>query len=114
LEKHFNLVFSSGAGYKLLTVVLGLADIYVLSKNSTHFWDTCGPHAVLRSLGGGIIKYRDLLNQTSGEPSQLEPSQISYLITESNEAQHFANVGGIIAYRDEKVKNFLKETVLTG
>jgi hypothetical protein len=40
LGKHFNLIVAAGAGYKLLAVILGLVDGYVLSKDTTHFWDT--------------------------------------------------------------------------
>eukprot|EP00937_MAST-01D_sp_MAST-1D-sp2_P003704 g3704.t1 len=43
-----------GAGFKLLCVVLGCADVYVLSKPSTYKWDTCAPHAILLALGGTV------------------------------------------------------------
>ncbi|KAG5836275.1 hypothetical protein ANANG_G00252870 [Anguilla anguilla] len=45
------LVYVSGAGYKILCVILGLADLYVLSEGSTFKWDSCAPHAILRALG---------------------------------------------------------------
>uniref|UniRef100_A0A493TU33 Inositol polyphosphate-1-phosphatase n=1 Tax=Anas platyrhynchos platyrhynchos TaxID=8840 RepID=A0A493TU33_ANAPP len=47
------LRFAAGAGYKMLCVILGLADAYVLSEGSTFAWDACAPHAILRALGGG-------------------------------------------------------------
>ena len=45
----------SGAGYKILCVVDGQVGAYLLSKPSTFKWDTCAPHAILNSLGGGLI-----------------------------------------------------------
>ena len=50
----------AGAGYKLLCVVTGLADAYVLSKSSTYKWDTCAPHAILNAIGGVACTYRRL------------------------------------------------------
>jgi inositol polyphosphate 1-phosphatase len=109
LEKEFDLVFSSGAGYKLLTVVLGLADIYILSKKSTHFWDTCAPHAVLSSLRGGIVKYNDFVCQSSQSDMKESEIQLNYTITDQGEISHFANVHGLVAYRDSSIlKTFLQ------
>ena len=31
--------------------------MYVMTKPSTYFWDTCGPNALLRALGGGILEF---------------------------------------------------------
>ncbi|XP_037094520.1 putative inositol monophosphatase 3 [Pollicipes pollicipes] len=45
---------ASGAGYKLLQVALGSAVGFVVSLSSTFLWDTCGPDALLRSLGGSL------------------------------------------------------------
>ena len=50
----------AGAGYKLLCVVMGVADAYVLSKSSTYKWDTCAPHAILNAIGGVACSYRQL------------------------------------------------------
>ncbi|XP_068081847.1 inositol polyphosphate 1-phosphatase isoform X2 [Anabrus simplex] len=62
LKNHFTtagytLVEAAGAGYKCLCVALGSADAYLLSKGTTFRWDTCGPHALLLALGGGIVSY---------------------------------------------------------
>lgn len=101
----FKLVATRGAGYKLLTVVLGkrsnikkprwnhqvsgLADAYVLSKPTTYFWDTCGPHAILKALGGDIVE------MTSLKLHQQVP--ITYSSTSN------CHVHGIVAYRNPKV-----------
>ena len=45
------VVFAAGSGYKLLCVITGKASAYVLSGNSAFKWDTCAPHAILRSKG---------------------------------------------------------------
>ena len=49
----------AGCGYKLLCVIDKMADIFVLTKPSSYKWDTCGPHAILKSLGGNVISYFD-------------------------------------------------------
>ena len=46
-----------GAGFKLMCVVLGACDAYVLSKHSTYKWDTCAPHAILRAAGGSVSAF---------------------------------------------------------
>jgi inositol polyphosphate 1-phosphatase len=59
-SRDYTIHNASGAGYKLLCVIHGLADAYVLSKNTTYKWDTCGPHAILLAQGGGVISYKSL------------------------------------------------------
>nr|CAD7259425.1 unnamed protein product [Timema shepardi] len=56
----YSLAEAAGAGYKLLCVADGCADAFVLLKSSTYFWDTCGPHALLRSMGGGILDCKSI------------------------------------------------------
>lgn len=48
------LMYASGAGYKILCVIQGLVDMYVLSEGTTYKWDSCAPHALLRAMGGGV------------------------------------------------------------
>ena len=126
LSDQFDFVCSSGAGYKLLCVALGLADVYILSKPSTHYWDTCGPHAILKSLGGGIINYKQILeakncsgagkteknNGDSGEygvrNGVLRLSQfkeLEYTITEDCKQSNFSNSTGFLAYREGRTAN---------
>ncbi|CAH0553501.1 unnamed protein product [Brassicogethes aeneus] len=95
LEKGFKLAEASGAGYKILTVILGHADVYLLSKDTTFKWDTCAPHAILKSLGGNLLIYEDALRNTQ--------SSIKYP-TETADCNH-SNRGGLIAYKDVDVLN---------
>lgn len=48
---HTAIRYAAGSGYKLMCVVEGWADAYLLSKASSYKWDTCAPHAILRALG---------------------------------------------------------------
>lgn len=87
---------ASGAGYKILSVITGLADAYILTKNSTFMWDTCGPQAILNSINGDILIYNKLL--TGNEES------VCYCIDETlgkSKIDTCCNIGGIIAYRNE-------------
>lgn len=54
-QKFSKLEYPAGAGYKLLTVIEGAAEGYILSKPSTYKWDTCGPHAILLAKGGNLL-----------------------------------------------------------
>ncbi|XP_056634903.1 inositol polyphosphate 1-phosphatase isoform X1 [Diorhabda sublineata] len=93
LENHgFNLIQASGAGYKILTVILGLADAYILTKGTTFKWDTCAPHAILKSIGGDIVNYVDI--------SKEKIESIHYFIEEST-----CNLNGIIVYQDDNILN---------
>ncbi|XP_066256934.1 inositol polyphosphate 1-phosphatase [Euwallacea similis] len=88
----YNLVITRGAGYKLLTVVLGITDAYILSKGTTFLWDTCAPHAILLALGGGVIEW---VAGTHGQKNTI-------LYNCRNDGSN-CNEKGIIAYRNEKV-----------
>lgn len=99
-HKGYQLVEAAGAGYKTLAVITGLADAYILSKNSTFKWDTCGPQAILRALGG------DLFNYTDAAAGALTP------VTYKDDCGHeengtgvskHCNMGGIIACRDSSI-----------
>jgi inositol polyphosphate 1-phosphatase len=91
---------AAGAGYKQLCVACGDADMYVLSKGSTFRWDTCGPHAILRALGGGIVSY----NKVIAADKSLEESELDYSETggQSSGLLH-CNHEGIIAFRDSRL-----------
>lgn len=92
------LMYASGAGYKILCVIQGLADAYVLSEGSTFKWDSCAPHALLRALGGGVVDLSKCL-QSGAEDQQTE---LTYHQpnTECKGADRWANHGGLVAYRD--------------
>jgi len=113
LLEEFEVVHSAGAGYKLLCVALGLADVYILTKASTHFWDTCGPHSIIKSLGGNIVKYQPTMEAANGEAESSSDKtfsssslsyELSYNVDQENAINsHFANIDGIIAYRDSSI-----------
>lgn len=94
---------ASGAGYKQLCVACGNADVYVLSKGSTFRWDTCGPHAILRSLGGGIVAYNQVLHTTN----TLECHELRY----STNDVTYCNSNGLIAFRDKHVAEELVQVL---
>ncbi|XP_062254888.1 inositol polyphosphate 1-phosphatase [Platichthys flesus] len=94
------LMYASGAGYKILCVIQGLADVYVLSEGSTYKWDSCAPHALLRALGGGVVDLSKSLQSAS--KAQEGQAELTYhqSQTECKGADRWANQGGLVAYRD--------------
>uniref|UniRef100_A0A8C5QHY3 Inositol polyphosphate 1-phosphatase n=1 Tax=Leptobrachium leishanense TaxID=445787 RepID=A0A8C5QHY3_9ANUR len=98
-----NLYFAAGAGYKCLCVVQDLVDFYVFSDDTTFKWDSCAPHAILRSLGGGILDLSECLkkirhkNILSDQPHLLYNKEVEGAVG----ADRFCNKGGLIAYRSE-------------
>ncbi|XP_062975862.1 inositol polyphosphate 1-phosphatase isoform X2 [Elgaria multicarinata webbii] len=93
------LCFASGAGYKMLCVALGLAGAYVLSEGSTFKWDSCGPHAILRALGGGIIDLSEALRAwRAGGRDRLPELTYHKPVEGSVGAERWANQGGLVAY----------------
>ncbi|CAF0743869.1 unnamed protein product [Brachionus calyciflorus] len=46
------MIHAGGAGYKALALVDGKADYYIYPKDGTKRWDTCGPEALIKALGG--------------------------------------------------------------
>ncbi|XP_065510541.1 inositol polyphosphate 1-phosphatase isoform X1 [Caloenas nicobarica] len=94
-----HLRFAAGAGYKMLCVILGLADAYVLSEGSTFAWDACAPHAILRALGGGAVALAGALQARragdTGPPPELVYNQP---VEGAVGAKRWANQGGLVAY----------------
>ena len=99
----------AGAGYKLLGVSQGHADAYILTKSSNYKWDCCGPHAILRSIGGGIVNYEEVQEIARTVDLDYDLSklmQIKYHIPDQPELtgpQRWCNDGGIIAYQSLKM-----------
>ncbi|CAF96542.1 unnamed protein product, partial [Tetraodon nigroviridis] len=89
------LMYASGAGFKILCVIQGLADVYVLSEGSTFKWDSCAPHALLRALGGGVADLAQSLQEGQAELTYHQPCE------ERRGAERWANHGGLLAYRDQ-------------
>lgn len=95
-----NLMYASGAGYKILCVIQGLVDVYVLSEGSTFKWDSCAPHALLRALGGGVVDLAACLKSSSGEQDQQTELTYHQPSTGCKGAERWANRGGLVAYRN--------------
>lgn len=98
----FTVVEAAGAGYKILSVALGQAVAYVLSKGSTYKWDTCGPQALLRSLDGGIVEFQKFV--INPESDGLD---VKYLSATTD----FSNRDGLIAYKDTETLQSLKRAL---
>lgn len=99
-QKGFQLVGAAGAGYKILAVITGLADAYILSKNSTFKWDTCGPQAILRALGGDLFNYRDA---AAGVLTAVAYKDDCGHEDNVKGVSKYCNKGGIIACRDSSI-----------
>jgi inositol polyphosphate 1-phosphatase len=116
LGEKYELVYSSGAGYKLLCVADHLVDLYFLSKGSTFKWDTCAPHAILLAQGGGIVDFQTAvgaLQNVRERRGMLEAYQLKYHTRNSSfspdSVDCWANGNGIIAYSDcEKLIDVLE------
>lgn len=100
----FNLIEVTGAGYKILSVAIGLADAYILSKGSTYRWDTCGPQALLRSLGGGILDF----TKFTTNHEMINDLELKYCDKETD----YSNRGGLVAYRDPETLDILRKSLV--
>lgn len=93
------LRFAAGAGYKMLCVILGLSDAYVLSEGSTFAWDACAPHAILRALGGGAVALAGALRARRAGDTGPPPELVYNRPAEGAAgAERWANRGGLVAY----------------
>lgn len=101
--KGFKLYNAPGAGYKSVCILDDLADIYVLRKGTTFLWDICAPHAILLSMGGGILNYD--LTVANKNNIDVEEFQIKYHGIKANAR----NRNGLIVYKNiNKLKLFLE------
>lgn len=105
-------LYVAGAGYKILCVISGEADLLVTSSKTTFFWDTCAGHAILRSLGGGIIALEDILQLKQSEEINLEKLQLRYRPKDDDQTSSSASYNhskGLIAYRsNEAIKRAIQ------
>lgn len=85
----YDVIFSAGAGHKLLTLIQGHADLLLVSKGSTYLWDTCAPHAILRSMGGNLINLKETLETKKPVDLQYQTSSVK------------CNFGGILGFRTQ-------------
>lgn len=98
ISNGYDIIEASGAGYKILSVITGEANAYILSKDSTFKWDTCGPQAILRGLGGDIVSFKRC---TQG-----------FIESVKYNDDVKSNQGGIIAYRDKNELDKIIECLL--
>ncbi|KAM5151583.1 inositol polyphosphate 1-phosphatase [Mantella aurantiaca] len=105
-----NLHFAAGAGYKSLCVIQGLVDFYVFSEDTTFKWDSCAPHAILKSLGGGMLDLSECLKTLKQKKKLMDRPDLLYNseIQGATGADKWANKGGLVAYRSEEtLEHFL-------
>ncbi len=93
----WEVLTAAGAGYKLLCVVDGLVDCYLATPSCTYKWDTCGPHAVLKALGGNVVTWRETRRVREADNSLTYHHPDDPTITGG---QRWRNASGILAYRD--------------
>ncbi|GIY52642.1 inositol polyphosphate 1-phosphatase [Caerostris extrusa] len=100
ISSKYRTVHAAGSGYKSLLVACKMADLYVLSRDTTYFCETCAPHALLSAQGGGILKFNEIHNATSIDSNDLVDKQVTYLLKDDKDGSvSFRNVDGLIAYR---------------
>ena len=107
----WEILSATGAGYKLLCVIDGLFDAYLLTSDLTFKWDTCGPHAILKSLGGNVVSWQKSL--CSGKV--VEENELRYDRSDDpslSEGQKWRNCGGLIAYRHQTLAQEILDTLV--
>ena len=106
LAKGYDLVPTSGAGYKILCVIENVADAYVLTQGSTFKYDTCGPQALLTAMTGGIVDLKKALdmynsNENAKVAEIVAACSLKYLQPDDESVQgsaRWANSGGLITF----------------
>ncbi|XP_060065105.1 inositol polyphosphate 1-phosphatase-like [Ylistrum balloti] len=115
-RKKSSIHYAAGAGYKLLCAIQGLADSYILSKSSTYKWDACGPHAILLSIGGGLISFKNLKDaDLQGSETLVRDLQIRYHKADrpgASGADKWCNDGGVVAYTSSAMLKTIKEIIV--
>jgi len=92
----------SGVGHKLLHVIDGNVDFYVLSHASSFKWDTCAAHAILCSMGGEVVSYNEAMTLKLAtkelDKVNLEKCKIKYHKPDDNIGKKWSNINGVIAF----------------
>ncbi|XP_073504040.1 inositol polyphosphate 1-phosphatase isoform X2 [Phyllobates terribilis] len=115
-----NLYVAAGAGYKCLCVIQDFVDFYVFSEDTTFKWDSCAAHAILKSLGGGMLNLSEYIKSTNQNEKLAARPHLLYNSEVQGEkgADKWANKGGLVAYRSEQhlevfMNRFMKELSLS-
>lgn len=94
---------SSGAGNKLLHVIDDNVDFFVLSGAFSFKWDTCAAHAILCSMGGGVVSFKEalLLKSTTKEldKTTLDKCELKYNKPDGDCGKKWSNSNGLIAFK---------------
>ncbi|XP_039255488.2 inositol polyphosphate 1-phosphatase-like [Styela clava] len=106
LSSTIDTCLSRGAGHKCVTVVDKLAELFVYTFDGSYKWDTCAPHAILRSCEGGIAVLNEAIEKYDTTESEndflsvLDSCQVKYNeASESNKNHNWkANSGGLLVY----------------
>lgn len=93
----------SGVGNKLLNVIDGNVDFYILSHASSFKWDTCAAHAILCSMGGGVVAYKEAQSLKSAteklDKTSLDKCEIKYHKPDGDIGKKWSNSNGLIAFK---------------
>ncbi|UXI16840.1 tRNA pseudouridine synthase [Sarcoptes scabiei] len=106
IESYYSLIYVPGAGHKLMNVAIGEAAMMITSSKTTYFWDTCAAHAILRSMGGGLIPFENCQNLADDNvdlDNEIDTIQIKYTAQRNTANNEYCmNSRGLIAYRDNE------------
>ena len=106
VQSGWQIATPAGAGYKLLSVIDGTADAFLLSQGSTFKWDTCGPQAILKACGGNLLSLAPLLEGK-------EPEELLYHRPECEEdGTKWSNKEGIVAFRSKEAYRELIQDIV--
>lgn len=83
----------------------GLADVYINSGASTYKWDSCAPHAIIRSLGGEVKECQQYLSEQNEKNSK----DIFYNLKEGKTDKQ--NTQGLLAFRDDKMFRIVLDAI---
>ncbi|GKT34898.1 Inositol monophosphatase-like protein [Aduncisulcus paluster] len=89
---HLEMIPMNGAGGKMMSILTGDADLYFYPKFGTSYWDTCGPQAILETMGGFVTN-------KFGTP-------LLYPVTEPMVT---SNADGVLAFSSHELFEVLKE-----
>lgn len=99
-DRGFTIQYAGGAGYKLLCVIEGTACAYLVSTSSTFKWDTCGPHAILRSMGGNLLCLKNVVKKLPSHYHLIQYNRPD--MGGLTAGQMWRNEGGVFAFANRQ------------